>query len=145
MAKKRRSRQFKESSKIIDMDEARRARRERRSAAKEAEESERTASYERKIRRKRALRKKQARRRIVVAIVAIGLVIVLCASVVNIVKLKKEQHDVKAKQEQLKEEQEQLEKELGNINDDESIEDKAREKLKLVKPGETIYIPEESE
>ena len=58
--------------------------------------------------------------------------------------LKKEQHEVLKKQEQLKEEKAKLKEDLKNINDKESIEEQAREKLKLVKPGETIYIPDEN-
>ena len=49
------------------------------------------------------------------------------------------------KQEQLKAKQEQMEKELKDADDEENIEDQAREKLKLTKPGETIYIPESEE
>ena len=136
--KKRRSRQFKKSSRVINMEEARQQRLQKRQTAREEAERERTASDERRIRRKRALRKKQSFRRIVVML---GF---LCASITGIVMLKKEQHEVLKKQEQLKEEKAKLKEDLKNINDKESIEEQAREKLKLVKPGETIYIPDEN-
>jgi cell division protein DivIC len=144
MAKKRRSRQFKQSSRVIDIDEARVQRLQKRRSEKDEEERERTAGNDRRIKRKRALRKKQSRRRLLIAAITTVLLIVLCASVINIVKLKNEQSDALKKQEQLQSEQKQLKKDLQNINDEQSIEDKAREKLKLIKPGETIYIPDES-
>ena len=38
-----------------------------------------------------------------------------------------------------------MQEELKDADSDENIEDQAREKLKLTKPGETIYIPETEE
>ena len=142
--KKRRSRQFKKSSRVINMEEARQQRLQKRQTAREEAERERTASDERRIRRKRALRKKQSFRRILVGLIIVVMLGCLCASITGIVMLKKEQHEVLKKQEQLKEEKAKLKEDLKNINDKESIEEQAREKLKLVKPGETIYIPDEN-
>ena len=142
--KKRRSRQFKKSSRVINMEEARQQRLQKRQTAREEAERERTASDERRIRRKRALRKKQSFRRILVSLIIVVMLGFLCASITGIVMLKKEQHEVLKKQEQLKEEKAKLKEDLKNINDKESIEEQAREKLKLVKPGETIYIPDEN-
>ena len=142
--KKRRSRQFKKSSRVINMEEARQQRLQKRQTAREEAERERTASDERRIRRKRALRKKQSFRRIRVGLIIVVMLGFLCASITGIVMLKKEQHEVLKKQEQLKEEKAKLKEDLKNINDKESIEEQAREKLKLVKPGETIYIPDEN-
>ena len=142
--KKRRTRQFKQSSRVINMEEARQQRLQKRQTAREEAERERTASDERRIRRKRALRKKQSFRRILVGLIIVVMLGFLCASITGIVMLKKEQHEVLKKQEQLKEEKAKLKEDLKNINDKESIEEQAREKLKLVKPGETIYIPDEN-
>ena len=142
--KKRRSRQFKKSSRVINMEEARQQRLQKRQTAREEAERERTASDEWRIRRKRALRKKQSFRRILVGLIIVVMLGFLCASITGIVMLKKEQHEVLKKQEQLKEEKAKLKEDLKNINDKESIEEQAREKLKLVKPGETIYIPDEN-
>ena len=146
MAKRKsRSRQFKRSARVIDMDEARQERLEKREKAQEEEVRERTASDERKLRRKRAVRKKQSRRRLLVLAVAAFLVVCLCLSVVNILQLKGEEREALKKQEQLKAKQEQMEEELKDIDSVENLEDQAREKLKLTKPGETIYIPETEE
>ena len=77
--------------------------------------------------------------------VAAFLVVCLCLSVVNIIQLKSEEKEALKKQEQLKAQQEQMEEELKDADSEENIEDLAREKLKLTKPGETIYIPESEE
>ena len=143
--RKSRSRQFKKSSRVIDMDEARQQRLEKREQVQEEELRERTASDERKLRRRRALRKNQSRRRIIVLAVCAALVLFLCLSVFNILKLKSEEREALKKQEQLKAQQEQMEEELKDVDKEENIEDLAREKLKLTKPGETIYIPESEE
>ena len=146
MAKRRsRSRQFKRSSRVIDMDEARQERLEKREKAQEEEIREQTASDERRLKRKRAVRRKQSRRRLIVLGVAAFLIFMLCISIVNILQLKSEEREALKKQEQLKAKQEQMQEELKDADSDENIEDQAREKLKLTKPGETIYIPETEE
>ena len=146
MAKRKsRSRQYKRSSRVIDMDEARQQRLEKREKAQAEELIERTASDERKLKRKRALRKKQSRHRLLIIGVAVVLLVMLSVSVVNIIQLKNEEREALEKQAELKAQQEQLEKELKEADSDENIEDLAREKLKLTKPGETVYIPDSEE
>ena len=146
MAKRRsRSRQFKRSSRVIDMDEARQERLEKREKAQEEEIREQTASDERRLKRKRAVRRKQSRRRLIVLGVAAFLIVMLCISIVNSLQLKSEEREALKTQEQLKAKQEQMQEELKDADSDENIEDQAREKLKLTKPGETIYIPETEE
>ncbi len=145
MARKRRSRQFKKSSRVIDMDEARKERQERREQIQAEELREKTASDERRLKRRRALRRKQSRHRMIVIGVTIGLVVMLAFSVVNIIKLKGEEREALQKQEQLKEKQAQMQEEIKDVGNEENIEDLAREKLKLTKPGEIIYIPDSEE
>ena len=145
MARKRRSRQFKRSSRVIDMDEARKERQERREQIQAEELREKTASDERRLKRRRALRRKQSRHRMIVIGVTIGLVVMLAFSVVNIIKLKGEEREALQKQEQLKEKQAQMQEEIKDVGNEENIEDLAREKLKLTKPGEIIYIPDSEE
>ena len=77
--------------------------------------------------------------------VTIGLVVMLAFSVVNIIKLKGEEREALQKQEQLKEKQAQMQEEIKDVGNEENIEDLAREKLKLTKPGEIIYIPDSEE
>ena len=127
------------------MDEAKRARLEKRSVYSAKGEQGDGAGDARRLKRKRALKKKQIRRRLLIVGLTLLLVALLAFSCAGIIKQKKEQHDVKEKQEQLKEEKEQMEQDLGEIYDLYTIENQAREKLKFVKPGEVIYIPDETE
>lgn len=143
MKKTRRSREFKNNSKVIDMEDARRERQEKRQEQREEAERKQSQAEERKLRRKRALRKKQSRRRLTVILIALALIVLLCFSLVGIAKLKAKEHEMLEQQEQLKQEKAALEKELKDTNDEENIEEEARSKLKLIKPGETIYVPED--
>ena len=127
------------------MDEARKERQEKREQIQAEELREKTASDERRLKRKRALRRKQSRHRLIVIGVTIALVVMLAFSIINIIKLKGEEREALKKQEQLKAKQEQMEEEIKDVGNEENVEDLAREKLKLTKPGETIYIPDSEE
>lgn len=144
MKKKRRSRQFKNSSRVIDMDEARHQRRQRRQEQLKEEEMMADAITERRLRRKRALRKKQSIRRIIMVAAAALMAIAIGASLVNVIVLQKQKHDLNETQQQLIDERKALTEELKHITDEETLEDEAREKLRLIKPGETIYILNEN-
>ena len=145
MARKRRSKQFKRSSRVIDMDAARQQRLEKRQREQIEDPQEQTTTDERKMRRVRALRRKQGRKRLIVFAAAVILIVFLGVSVIDIIKLKAEEHEVLKQQEQLKAQQEQLKEDLKEADDEQNIEDQAREKLKLTKPGETVYIPDSEE
>ena len=144
MKKKRRSRQFKNSSRVIDMDEARHQRRQRRQEQLKEVEMMADAITERRLRRKRALRKKQSIRRIIMVAAAALMAIAIGASLVNVIVLQKQKHDLNETQQQLIDERKALTEELKHITDEETLEDEAREKLRLIKPGETIYILNEN-
>ena len=145
MARRRRSKQFKRSSRVIDMDAARQQRLEKRQREQIEVPQEQTTTDERKMRRVRALRRKQGWKRLVVFAAAVILIVFLGVSVIDIIKLKAEEHEVLKQQEQLKAQQEQLKEDLKEADNEQNIEDQAREKLKLTKPGETVYIPDSEE
>ncbi len=145
MARKRRSKQFKRSSRVIDMDAARQQRLEKRQKEQIEVPQEQTTTDERKMRRVRALRRKQGRKRLIVFVAAAILIVVLGVSVFDILKLKAEEHEALKQQEQLKAQQEQLKEDLKEADKEQNIEDQAREKLKLTKPGEIVYIPDSEE
>mgnify|MGYP002343230697 FL=1 len=74
----------------------------------------------------------------------VALALVLFLFVMNIVSLKREQHDVMQHQQQLEKQKEELQKALEDTDDTENIEEQARNQLRLIKPGETLYLfPEE--
>ena len=108
MKKKRRSREFKNNSKVIDMEDARKKRQEKRQKQKEAEEQKQTQADERKTRRMRALKTKQSRRRMITLGIACALIVVMIFSLAGIVKLKAKEHEMLKKQEQLQQEKEDL-------------------------------------
>ena len=74
---------------------------------------------------------------VVVILVTIGL------NLKNIIQLKIEQRDLKAQYAALETEKDELTDELKKVNDPRYIEEQARKKLKLIKPGEKIYIVED--
>ena len=74
------------------------------------------------------------------------LVVMVCAltmSVGNIFSLRAEQKALKEENDALRLEKESLEEELENVSDNEYIEEQARIQLKLIKPGEILYILED--
>ncbi len=137
MAKKRRSSQFKDSSQVIDIDEARRKRQEKR-------KKQQRQAKEQEIGRSRTVRASikagRRKRKALYAVIILAIIAAIGMSVANIVSLKAEQKEVKEEQKQLLEEKEQLEKQLKQSGKPAYIEDAAREMLRMVNPGETIYI-----
>lgn len=79
---------------------------------------------------------------ILTAIVAV-LIVFVGMSVKNIFDLRAEQKELRAHNEKLVSEKAQLKEELKNVNDVDYIEEQARIQLKLIKPGEILYILED--
>lgn len=140
MGKKRRSREFRNNSQVIDMDEARKKRLEKRREEKAREEENARQRARQNTKGKMAIRRQKNRRRLLTGLIVVCIIAVVGFSVINIISLKKEQHDVLAQQEQLEKEKKQLQKALDNINDPENLEEQARNQLRLIKPGETLYM-----
>ena len=81
----------------------------------------------------------------VVVLLGIAALLVVCAvSISNIFKLHREQAMLKAENERLQEEKASLEVELENVNDLDYIEEQARKLLKMIKPGEVMFVLDES-
>ena len=80
--------------------------------------------------------------RMVLTILVVVLVLVLLMSVRGIFALRAEQKALKEQNEALLLEKETLKDELKNVSDKEYIEEQARIQLKLIKPGEILYILE---
>ena len=87
-----------------------------------------------------AIRRNRNRRRLMIGLIVVLIGGLILLSLLNIISLKKEQHDVKAQREAYEEEKERLAKELEKTNDLTNIEEQARDQLRLIKKGETIYI-----
>lgn len=132
--KKRRSRKFKEeySDRVIDFEEARIKRRNRRTKIRPEVDVPVEVSQ-----RKRQLRKRRVK---FFGLALILIVIMVGISVGKVVMTRHEQNTALEKNRALKEKKKDLEKELKLVNEPEYIEEQARKQLKLVKPGEIIYI-----
>ena len=140
MGKNRRSKEFKNNSQVIDMEQARKQRLEKRKAERAKEEAKAKAAARQNTRGKMAIRKNRARRRIMIGLVIVLILGLFSFSIFNIFSLKREQHDAEAQKRELIEEKEQLEKELEEVNDISNVEEQARDQLRLIKPGETIFL-----
>ena len=140
MGRKRRSREFKNNSQVIDIDKARKQRLEKRRAERAKEEEKVRYAASQNTRGKMAIRRAQRRRRVLIGLIVVCIIGVVVFSVFNVVSLKKEQKNIREQQEALEKEKAQLEKELSEINDPENIEKQAREQLHLIKKGEYIYM-----
>ena len=123
-----------------------------------ARQRERRKRREAQIRRKEAQEKRSAeaavkarrRRRLFFAAVIVVVLagILVGRTIVDIIRLQKEKAEAEAKLEDLRIRIELLENELTRVTSDEYIEQQARTHLKMIYPGETLYIvvpPEEQE
>jgi len=84
--------------------------------------------------------KKVSRNLLVYLLMALLVVSVCGFSVYRIVNLKMEQQQLFAQQTALTQEKEKLKEQLKNVNNPEFIEQEARKQLKMIMPGETLYI-----
>lgn len=140
MGKNRRSKEFKNNSQVIDMEEARcpaaakKACRERKKgrkgAARQTAEHQRQASHPQKQDPEKNNNGDHDRDHRPFSV----------PLVFNIISLKKEQYDTKKEQQALKQQKAELQKELENAETPENIEAQARQQLRLIKPGEVLYM-----
>ena len=97
----------------------------------------------REERRKSTKKKKRIRInkvRIVVTVIVVVLIAVVGVSIKNVFDLRAEQDELRAKNKQLASEKASLKEELKNVNDYDYIEEQARIQLKLIRPGEILYV-----
>ena len=138
--KPRRSREFKKNSQVIDIEEARRQRREKRQKAAKAETRKRAAAQQESAAVSVRKKAKKNRRRLVYAAIILFIIAVIAVSAFNIFSLLHERAELRKEQERLSMIKDRLEQELESVNSPEYIEQQARSHLRLIKPGETLYI-----
>ena len=109
-------------------------------ASTESRETRQTTRKKQKKKKSgiRGIFSKPANRRnlIIVAVV----LLLLAASVRNIVKLELENRRLKHKQKELIEQRKELKIELRNVNSKEYIEEQARKQVRLVDPDEILFV-----
>jgi cell division protein FtsB len=134
--KKRRSREFKSSSQVIDIEEARRERKKKRKDA--AEKRGKTPKTKQVVTERQA--GKKARRRMVYFFVFLFILCIIGVSAFNIVSLKLTEAKTMKEQQALLEQKDKLEKVYSQVNSPEYIEQQARQQLRMIKPGEILYV-----
>lgn len=142
MKKKRRSREFRNSGQVIDIEEARRIRRQKREEAA-AEKREKARKPKSVVTKRQAARK--ARRRLVYLVIFLAISGVIAASVINIINLKLTEARTLKEQQELLEQKEKLERIYSQVNSPEYIEQQAREQLRMIRPGEILYVLPEND
>lgn len=134
--KKRRSREYKNSSQVIDINEARQRRKQKREAA---------AEKKYKVRKKKSVLTqrqagKKARRRMVYFVITLVILGIIAASAFNIISLKLTEAKTMKEHQELLEQKARLEKVYSQVNSPEYIEQQARQQLKMIRPGEILYV-----
>ena len=107
-------------------------------ASTESRETRQTTRKKQKKKKSgiRGIFSKPANRRNLITVV----LLLLAASVRNIVKLELENRRLKHKQKELIEQRKELKIELRNVNSKEYIEEQARKQLRLVDPDEILFV-----
>lgn len=95
---------------------------------------------ERKTKVKKKKRVRINKVRIVVTVIVLVLIAVVGVSVKNVFDLRAEQKALRETNKQLASEKASIKEELKNVNDYDYIEEQARIQLKLIRPGEILYV-----
>ena len=90
------------------------------------------------------LRLKKSRKATLLKLLVVGFIVVaFIISIKNIFVLRYEKNKLEEEHQMLISEKDQLNDELKNVNDKDYIEEQARIQLRMIKPGEIIYILQE--
>lgn len=129
---------------MVNIEEARKERRAKRKATSPSKdraglpEEEKFYESEDTILQRKKLRKK--RKRLAYFAVLLCFALLVSVSVINIISLRAEKNKVEAENKTLTAQKSRLEQQLKEVNTPEYIEDQARAHLRLVRPGEILYI-----
>jgi cell division protein DivIC len=91
-------------------------------------------------RRKRKKRYRINRVRMTMSVLILIVIVYFGVQIRNVVKLREEQAALKSQNKKLTQEVEDMNDELKEIDDKNYIEKRARLELKMIKPGETLFI-----
>lgn len=90
--------------------------------------------------KKKKKKMKINRGRLILTAIVLVMIAVVGMSVKNIFDLRAEQEELKQQKKNLLQEEQSLKEELKNVNDLDYIEEQARIQLRMIKPGEILYI-----
>lgn len=140
--KRRRSLQYKNESKVADKIDSDDLKKKRKAKRKEKIQKNTDQLDEALIVKKP---KRKSKYRFVYSAIIIGMIALIGMTVYSVISQQMEYKKVIAEQEALKREKAKLEHELKQVDTLEYIEDQARSVLRMVKPGEILYIIPEPE
>lgn len=92
-----------------------------------------------KRKKKRSSARRRRRRLIYLAVAAVALVAVFFTAR-NVITLKLEERELLQEQRELEARKEELQEELTRVDEQDYIEQQAREQLHMIKPGEILYL-----
>lgn len=141
MARKRRSREFK-NGQVIDIDKAREERRKKRAEATIKRSRREERDKEEPSKRRMA---KRYRRRFVYGLIFLVIATLIGISLIHLITLKIEESKAEADLAALHKEKQELEEELSHVYSKEYIEQQARAELRMIFPGEVLYVLKEGE
>lgn len=105
----------------------------------EAEERKsETASTAGAVRKKKRVKLNQGR--LILTVIVVILIAVVGMSIKNVFDLRAEQKNLQEENQNLLQQQDALKAELENVNDLEYIEEQARIQLRMIKPGEILFV-----
>ena len=88
----------------------------------------------------RKAKKKLNTGRLVLSLIVLFLLVGSAFSIKNIVTLHIEKNHLEKTQKELEQKKDDLTAELKNVNELDYIEEQARKQLKMIKPGEVLYV-----
>ena len=80
------------------------------------------------------------KKHITYAVIIFAIIAAIGLSAINIISLKAEYKEAEQQHQQLLEQKAEMEQQLKDSKKDKYIEDEARQQLRMVKPGETVFI-----
>ncbi|MBR2674426.1 MAG: septum formation initiator family protein [Mogibacterium sp.] len=117
----------------------------REEASNDVLESE--EDFERRVKRRKAkIARRKIRRKILLVIIIISLfagLATMCGR--DIIRLKRENRELKKRQQELEEERDILKREVEKSGQREYVQDQARRQLRLLNPGELLFTFEDDE
>ena len=90
------------------------------------------------VRKKKRVKLNQGR--LILTVIVVILIAVVGMSIKNVFDLRAEQKSLQEENQNLLQQQEAVEAELENVNDLEYIEEQARIQLRMIKPGEILFV-----
>ena len=107
------------------------------------EDDQLTARIEARMKRSRKARNRRKRRTVLLLIIIFAVLLTMGGR--EIVRLKAENLNLRHQHAQLEEERDRLKKELENVGNKEYVKDQARKQLRLLDPGEILFIFDEGQ